>query len=82
MVTYGGIKLRMEYRDSVIAEERLNDMVINVAQRLLKKPISKNVRLVLYIVTREKETHCIQTKHGANHAFTWQSLDHSNICKC
>ena len=31
----GGIKLRMEDRYSIIAGERLNDMIINVAQRLL-----------------------------------------------
>ena len=37
----GGTKLKMEDRDSIIAGERLNDMVINVVQRLLKSQFLK-----------------------------------------
>ena len=37
----GGIKLTLNDRDSIIRGERLNDMVINVAQKLLKSNFSK-----------------------------------------
>ena len=37
----GGIKLTLNDRDSIIDGKRLNDMVINVAQKLLKSQFSK-----------------------------------------
>lgn len=37
----GGIKLMLNDRDSIIRGERLNDMVINIAQKLLKSNFSK-----------------------------------------
>ena len=37
----GGIKLTINDRDSITRGERLNDMVINVAQRLLKSQFPK-----------------------------------------
>jgi len=37
----GGIKLTMSDRDSVLRGERFNDMVINVAQKLLKSRFPK-----------------------------------------
>ena len=40
-VRRGGIKLTLSDRDSIIRGERLNDMVINVAQKLLKSHFSK-----------------------------------------
>ena len=40
-VRVGGIKLTMNDRDSITRGERLNDMVINVAQRLLKSRFPK-----------------------------------------
>ena len=49
-----GIKLRMEDRDSVIAGEKLNDMVINVAKRLLKSQFPKMKRLCSTLLQGKK----------------------------
>ena len=72
----GGIKLRMEDRDSILAGEQLDDMVINVAQRLLKSQYPKIKGLCSTLLQDRKrrtvfEQNMVQIVHSrGNHWIT------------
>ena len=70
----GGIKLTINDRNSIIAGERLNDMVINVAQKLLKSRFSKMKGLNSTLLQGKKSL-------NKNHTFLWQPLDCGSICR-
>jgi len=77
----GGIKLRMQDRDSIIAGERLNDMVVNVAQRLLKAQFPKMKGLCSTFLQGRKrrtvfEENMVQIVHSrGNHWITATSAN-------
>jgi len=77
----GGIKLKMEDRDSIIAGERLNDMVINVVQRLLKSQFLKMKGLCSTLLQGRKrhnvfEQNMVQIMHSrGNHWITATSAN-------
>ena len=76
-----GIKLRIEDRDSIIAGARLNDMVINVAQRLLKSQFPKMKGLCSTLLQGRKrrtvfEQNMVQIMHSrGNHWITATSAN-------